>query len=260
ASVGVQVPTWTQYLAHIFIPQLIYVFLTVLVIDLFFKPDEEIQSKAFFKSELVSFGKMSKAEKMIAVISIILIALIATSSWHGISIGWLFVFAAVIMMLPGINLVKQEDVKQINYTFILFVVACLTIGIVSVSMGVGQFIANAFLNIINGSLIQTITGVWGLGFLINFALTPLAAYSAFSAPIVSIAQGFSINPLPVIYTFIHALEQVVFPYEYAPVLIIFGYGMISMGRFAKYNIIRAIISLACILAIFIPYWKLIGLV
>lgn len=259
-TAGVAVPTWGEYLVHMFIPQLIYVILTVLVIDIFFKPDQTIQSKDYFKKELASFGKMKLDEKKILGICLVLIVLIATSSFHGVSIGWLFVFAAIVLMLPGFRLFQpEEDVKKINFSFVLFVVTCLSIGVVSVHLGVGEFIANSLYSLLSDSLFKMIGGVWAMGFTVNFALTPLAAYSAFTAPIVDMAVASGINPVPVLYAFIHALEQVVFPYEYAPVLIIYGYGMSTFGRFAKYNIMRAVLSLVCIFAIFLPYWHLIGL-
>lgn len=259
ASVGVTLPTWTQYLTHMFIPQLIYVFLTVLLIDILFKPDEEIRSKEYFKSQLASFGKISRDEIKIITISLILIVLVATSSIHQISVGWLFVCAAVVMMLPGIKVIGQEDMKNVNFTYILFVAACLSIGMVSVELGVGKTISEVIYPLIAGSASRVMGGVWGMGFLINFALTPLAAYSAFTAPLVDMANTIGVNPLPVLYSFIQGLEQVAFPYEYAPVLILFSYGMVSFKNIVKYNIIRAIISLVCMFLLFIPYWKLIGL-
>lgn len=260
AASGVATPGWGEYLVHMFVPQLIYVFLTILVIDLFFKPDQAIHSKDYFKQELASFGKMKKDEVKILAICFVLIVLIATSSLHGVSIGWLFVFAAIVLMLPGFRLfVPQEDIQKINFTFVLFVVTCLSIGVVSVNLGVGAFIANSLYSLLSGSLYTMLGGVWAMGFVTNFALTPLAAYSAFTAPIVEMATAAGINPVPVLYAFIHSLEQVVFPYEYAPVLVVFGYGMASFGRFAKYNIIRAVLSIVCIFVVFLPYWHLIGL-
>lgn len=259
ASTGIAAPTWGEYLVHMFVPQLIYVLLTVLAIDLLFKPDQAIHSKDYFQKELASFGKVKPDERKILLVCLVLIVLVATSSIHGVSIGWLFVFAAIVLMLPGFRLFVPEDVKNVNFTFILFVVTCLSIGVVSVNLGVGAFISNALYPLISGSVFKMIGGVWAMGFVTNFALTPLAAYSAFTVPIVEMATASGINPVPVMYAFIHALEQVVFPYEYAPVLIIFGYGMASFGRFIKFNIIRAVLSLVCIFAVFIPYWYLIGL-
>ncbi len=102
-------------------------------------------------------------------------------------------------------------------------------------------------------------GVWGLGFVSNFILTPLAAYSTFTLPVVEMTALAGIDHMPVIYTFVHSLEQVIFPYEYAPVLLIFGFGLVPFKDFVKYNAIKVVLSIICIFLVYIPYWNLIGL-
>jgi sodium-dependent dicarboxylate transporter 2/3/5 len=259
AGAGYAVPGWTQYIGHMFIPQLLYTICSILIIAIFFKPDVELKAKSYFETELASFGKMSKDETKILIISVLLIIGAATSSMHKISIGWLFVYSAIILMLPGIKLVEPKDIKNVNFTFILFVVGCLGIGIVSNSLGVGKLIADALYPYIAGSSARFIGGIWGLAYLVHFALTPLAAFSAFAVPIAEMATALGVNPLAALYAFIVSMDQVVFPYQYAPVLIIFGMGLASAKQFLKYNIMRSILGLIFMLLVFIPYWKLIGL-
>lgn len=252
-------PSWTEYLIQMTLPQIIYIALTMLAIFLFFRPKNDIQSAGFLKEALAEMGKMSSAETKTAVISLALIVLIATSSYHSIGTPQIFLLGAACFFLPRIDVLEPGDTKNINFTAILFVISCLTIGTVSGQLGVGTFIANAVYPYIAGSITTTFVGTWVMGFVANFGLTPTAAYSMFTDPLVQIAVNEGINPLPLLYTFIHSLEQLLLPYEYAPVLVIFGTGMISMGRFIKYNAIRAVIGLVCILVVFMPYWSMIGL-
>ncbi len=99
-----------------------------------------------------------------------------------------------------------------------------------------------------------------LGFIINFALTPLAAYSAFAVPLADMAVSLGLNPTVVIYALIQGLEQVIFPYEYAPVLIVFGMGMASAKNYMKYNAMRALVAFICLFVVFVPWWKFVGLI
>ena len=263
SAVDVAMPSFSEYLLHMFLPQLVYCFLIVFVIDRFFTDKGQaanLHSKDYFRAEQKKLGKMTRDEKKILIIAIILLVAIATNGIHGIAIGWLFVFSAVALMVPGINLVTEQDVRGVNMGYVIFVASCLGIGLVSVNVGLGAFVSETVYPYIAGSLTRMVGGVWFLGFGLNFVLTPLAAYSAFSAAISEMAVAAGFNPLPILYSFIHALEQVVFPYEYAPVLMIYGMGMCSFGRMVKYNIIRAVLSIVCIFAIFLPYWSLIGLV
>lgn len=259
AAAGVNTPNWGEYVIQMAIPQLIYIFLTVLIIDLFFKPKNIKLNADNLRNELGNMGKLEGGERKTAIICIILIVLLATTSFHGLPYYQLFTFAGVALMVPTIGVVQQSDIKEMNFTGIIFVISCLTIGTVSTYVGAGTFIANIVYPYIQGSITTLLGGVWGLGFIANFGLTPSAAYAMFTEPVIQIANAAGINPLPVIYTFVHSLEQVLLPYEYAPVLIIYGYGMISFGRFVKYNALRAVLSFACIFLIFVPYWNLIGL-
>ncbi len=250
-------PNWTEYMVHMTLPQIIYIALTVLAVFIFFRPRKEIQSSAFLKETLAKMGKMTQKETITAVVGLILIVLVATSANHSIRIDQLFVIAAAALFALGV--LEAGDVMKVNFTGIFFVVTCLTIGTVSSKVGVGAYVANVVYPYISGSLTTTFVGTWIMGFVANFGLTPVAAYSMFTDPLTQIAVAEGINPLPLLYTFIHSLEQVLLPYEYAPVLVIFGTGMISMGSFVKYNSIRALIGLGSILAIFMPYWAMIGL-
>ena len=118
----------------------------------------------------------------------------------------------------------------------------MSIGVVSSALGVGEFVATTVYPYIAGSTTRMFAGLWGMGFLANFALTPTAAYSMFTEPLINMATLAGINPIPVLYAFSHALEQVLFPYEYVAPLLIYGYGMISMKNFVKYNAMRAVLS------------------
>lgn len=258
-AAGFDVPTWTEYFLHMALPQLIVTILTFVAIDFMFRPKEPLQGKPYFKQELATFGKMSGGETKMLIVSVALIALVATSGVHGVAPGHLFVLVAALLMVPGIAVIDEKDMAKVNYKFVFFIAACLSIGVVSGVVGFGSFVSNALYPYIAGSTNALFGGVWALGFMSNFALTPLAAFSGFTAPVAQMAIDAGVNHFAVLYTFINSLTHILFPYEYAPALIVFGYGMISMKDFIKYNAVRAAIGIVAIFAIFIPFWNLIGL-
>lgn len=256
------VPSWGEYFIHMALPQLIYTIITVVIIDLFFKPDQEVNAVDFLKGELKGLGNTSTSEKKLIAICLALVTAIATSSFHGIPAWQCFILTAVILMCPGINIITQEDTKKANYSAIYFITACMTIGTVSNNLGVGKFIADMVQPFLDQSIYHMFGGLWFTGFFANMALTPTAAYTVFTSPIIELSTatgGLGLNPIPVLYGFSHSLEQVLFPYEYVPALLIFSTGMISMKNFIKYNAMRALTSLLCVFLIFIPWWSMIGL-
>lgn len=258
-GMGLEVPSWGVYFYHMFVPQLIFTVLCALVIQFFFKPDKPIESKEFLRSELSRMGSMSIDEKKVTVIAVLLVIALITNSYHGIAIGWLFVIATTIMLLPGVNVLHPDDFKSVNIAFVVFVASCLGIGVVSGHLGVGQFLADTAYPYIAGSLPRIFGGVWTFGFLANFLLTPLAAYSAFTEPVAQMALNIGINPLPLVYAFTQSMEQVILPYEFAPILFLYGYGMISFKRMVAFSAIKSALSIICILLVYMTWWKFIGI-
>lgn len=257
---GLVLPTFMEYLYHMFLPQLIYTLLTVVIIDVIFRPKMNLGAKEYLTKERDALGKISCDEIKILVIVVALLIGIITNGVHGVAIGWLFTFAAVILCIPGLKLIDADDFPKIKFSFIFFVVGCLVIGQVANAVGLGAWLSGFIQPLIEGSVTRMIGGVWFLAFGANFILTPLAISTAFPATITEMALASGFNPVPIIYAFNQGMEQLLFPYESGPALAIFSYGMISFKGFFKYNLLRAILSLVCFFVIYIPYWNLIGLI
>jgi len=263
---GMAHPTWGEYLIHMFVPHLIFIALCVVALLFMFKLDAETktslsQSKENLIGELKSLGPISLDEKKLIAVSVLLIAGILTNgSLHNVHIGWIFLLAGVVLLLPGINIVTPPELGKCNIPFVIVVAAFMSMGMVSNFVQFGAFFAELATPFISGSTHHIFGGLFAFGFLINLILTPLAAYSAFTGPVVMIAESLGVNPLPLVYTFSMTMEQIVFPFQFVPVLIIFGYGMISFKDMVVYNIVKTLISLACILTIYIGWWYFIGLI
>jgi len=68
-----------------------------------------------------------------------------------------------------------------------------------------------------------------------------------------------LSPIPFAYAVSASTEAIIFPYEYVPYLIVFGFGMMSMKDFIKINILRSVVFFGGYLLLLVPYWLLIGL-
>lgn len=67
------------------------------------------------------------------------------------------------------------------------------------------------------------------------------------------------DPLVFAYAVNAVSEAIIMPYEYVPYLIVYGFGMISMKEFIKWNIIRSAIFFVGFLTVLVGYWSIIGL-
>ncbi|MFZ5943509.1 MAG: SLC13 family permease [Bacillota bacterium] len=251
--------TWFTYFYHN-LPNIPWAIFCIFLISKIFKPSKEIDVKDYVNEEYKKLGPLSILEKKAIFVCLLLIAFLMTGGLHGIQIGWGFVFAAALMYFPGINVGTQEDIKRINFPILFFVTACMAIGAVANVLGFGKLLAQMLLPVMTSSgTYGTVGLVWLLSVIANFLMTPLAIMAAFSAPLAEIALKLGIDPLAFFYTIFHGVDQIIFPYEYVLYLIYFAFGLIHIKDFMKIFAVKMVTSIVLILAVLIPYWKLIGL-
>jgi len=217
--------TWFKYLYHN-LPNIPWAILSIFIISKVFKPSEPIDAKDYITEEYKKLGPISTSEKKAIFVCLLLILFLMTGGLHGIEIGWGFVLAAVLLYLPGINVGTDNDIKRINYPIVFFCTACMAIGSVANVLGFGKLLAQALLPIMSSSgTFGTIGLVWLLCVIANFLMTPLAIMAAFSAPLTEVALNLGLDPLAFYYTIFHAVDQIIFPYEYILYLIYFAFGV-----------------------------------
>jgi len=252
--------SWGQYFFHK-LPAVFWCFFMVFVTTKVFKPDKEIDAKFYVTEEYNKLGPMSIDEKKGILICLALFVFLVTGNIHGIEMGWGFAIAACLAYLPGIAIGKEQDIKELNFSIIFFVTACMAMGQVANYHGMGTMLSTAFMPLVdNTGPTTTIMLVYGLVFLVNIMLTPLAIMASLTAPLAQVALDLGINPLVIYYTIYQAIDQVLFPYQYTLYLIFFTYGLVRMSDFIKIFAIKMVFHIIFMVAILIPWWKLIGLI
>lgn len=250
--------TWMNFLQHNCI-SFVFFFVMMAICVIYFKPSKPISGKEYFVGALAELGKMKLPEKKCIGVCLLLIGLLVTQPLHGIRPGWIFTAIPMLLFMPGISVGDSEDLKHIDYGFILFIGACMAIGSSTASLGIGDIIANIAIPALQGySATVVLFVVYVLCFLLNFIMTPLAIWSAFAVPFVSITNASGINPQALFMTMYHATDQVIMPYEYAYYLLFFSFGLIPMKEFVKIMSIKTVVNVAFVFLILIPFWQVIG--
>lgn len=252
--------TWIQYFFNN-LPFVLWLALCIFMVIKLCKPKTAINIKDYAVEEYAKLGKITKTEiRSIFVVALLFIFLF-TSGTHGIDVGWGFALIPLLFFIPGINVGKAEDISKINFNMTIFTTACLSIGYVANALGVGQIIADAVLPMLQGkSAFFVIGAVWLVCVVVKFFLTPLATYATLTVPLTQIALSLGISPLVIYYTMSVATTEILFPYQWALVLIFMGYNLTSGKDFTKIWGTKLIMSFVFILAIAVPYWMLIGLI
>lgn len=238
----------------------VWTILAAVLIYKLMKPKGELGDKAYFAEKYTALGKMSKDEKKAIVVAVIAVGLIMTMGIHKIAMGWCFVIAACLMYFPFIDLGKPEDVKKVNFSMPFFVAACMTIGTVASFVGMGNLITTIALPYLDGMGVTAFFFmIMMLVFVGNFLMTPFAILATLSAPLTELALEMGINYLPVWYTLYHSTSLFILPYEYVAYLFMFSFGMMELKDFVKVYSVKSLGLVIFLLAIALPYWRLIGL-
>ena len=257
-AAGIQVSYWQFFTQNIVMIPLFVIL--CLMIPKLMKPEKEINGKLYFQAEYEKLGKMTGDEIKCLVVAILLIVYLFTAQFHGLAEVYGFLVAPAILYFPGMRVAKKEDFAGVNLSTLVFVGGCMAIGSVANAVGAGQFITNALTPILSS------TGPYGFtllsyvfGFVINFALTPLAAMTSLSAPLAEVANGLGINAAPVLYSYVLGLDNLLLPYESGMLLVAFSFGGMFLKDFAKLMGVKALVMLVYLAVIGIPFWMLIGL-
>ncbi|MGL5312765.1 MAG: hypothetical protein ACRC92_05930, partial [Peptostreptococcaceae bacterium] len=97
------------------------------------------------------------------------------------------------------------------------------------------------------------------GILLNFLLTPLAAMSSFTIPLIQLGLENNINPYVMTYIFQVSLDQYLLPYEFAGLLLVYTSGYVSLSTLVKILIVRMFLGLVILLGIAYPWWNILGI-
>ena len=262
SSVGA--PGTIRWFEHFFygIPILVYFFLSVLLVAFLFpasKKTNAAENRIHFSQLLHDLGPMHPAEiKAIIIIGLMLLFMM-TATITNIDASYGFIIFPLLLYLPGINVGTEEDLKAMDFGFVLFVAACLGIGMTGSALGFGELVSNTILPLLQDQGVWVFSGVvWLVCFVMNFLLTPFAIFASFSAPLATLSMQLGIHPFATYFIMLIGADQLIFPYECAFYLIFFSYGVIRMEDFVKYFSAKILLSLVVLFLITLPFYKLIG--
>ncbi len=250
--------SWVEY----FLKQpvgLIYFVAMFFILEKLCRPKEGLNGKAYFQQEYEKLGKIKPEEIKALTICLLLLIFLLTTKIHGISVMWGFALFPLIAYLPGIGFCDANDMKNTNFGMAFFIAACMAIGTVGTSLGIGQLVSALAMPIIEGKSVSIVFFViYLLCILLNFIMTPLAIAAAFSLPFAQIMINLGVNPDAFFLFETIALDQIFLPYEYVVYLIVFSFGAIRIQDFIKLMSIKAVVATIYIFFILLPFWRLIG--
>lgn len=214
----------------------------------------------YFKTELKHMGPMSRDEKKVAAVLILMLFYLFTSKWTGFNMNFGFIVAPLLLWLPGINIAKKENLGNVKIGPPILLATTMSIGTVGAAIGVGDWVSGMATPYLTGSSPFLFTGmVWIIGVVSNIFLTPAALQAMFCGPLAAIAVDLGYSAKVIAYTIYHCGNQVFFPYETNTILVYFSLGFMTMKQFFKGALSKMVVDFLFVICLAVPYWIFIGL-
>ncbi len=215
-------------------------------------------TKAVYRANYEKLGKMSRNEKISAVLLIGLFAWMILYPLHKLDIAFAFIGANVLFFVLGIA--DDGDVRNVNFSMHAVVMAFVAVGTVATSLELTTLVSSGIASVLSGmghywATLGTL--LFGVG--ANFILTPYAMMSMLPATVASYCAQIDWSFWPHFNACYLSSDIIFFPYEYPLALIIYGFGMCSMNNTIKMFTVKGLLCIAFIALIMMPYWYLIGL-
>lgn len=246
------------------LPLIAIQFIIIYLLYRLYKPAKFLKGGAlYFETEYAKQGKLTVKEKKAIFLTTLLFLYIFTQPWHKLDMNYGFIIIPMLFFLPGINVAtKQKSLDTVNIGFIIFIASCMSIGSVGAAVGIGPAISKSITPMLEGCPVPVFLFLCIIfGIIMNILMTPSAMQGMFPGPLAALGTGLGISyPLLPFMAMFFANDMVFFPYENAYLLVMFGFGVMSMKDFLKYNLIKMALTLVLFWVLVLPFWYMMGLI
>jgi anion transporter len=199
------------------------------------------------KKDLNSLGPVTRDEKVAAIFMCLAVILWAISRFINVGPGWIAMGVGLCMFLPGVNLLKNKDLKELDWNMFLFVGAAVSLAAVVSEAKLDVWSVKVLLDPLIGPLSTlgatgTYAGIWWFGFLVHFIIPSGTATAAAVAPLtLTYAVSHGLDPVVVAFLTNFANRPFLFPYQIMSIMLLWGYAKPSMAKAAKVLGVQALI-------------------
>ncbi|PQL11473.1 SLC13 family permease [Veillonella sp. T11011-6] len=257
---------WIEWFKVMGIPMILTSIITMFMLMTMFKPTKEVsinQQAILEKRE--SLGAMTGKEIRTAFWVILAIILWMTDSIHGIDIGWVTLFIAVMMAMPKIgDILTPASWSAVPVQTLLFLTAAVAIGRVGGQTGMNTWLAQTLLPsavpenmFILGAFITVIS------IAIHMCFGSVVAVMGIVIPaMLAFTETLGISPIiPVMIAYTAINAHFILPFHNLAILVGEGEdnGMYSEKETIRFGLPYTLVLFVITCAIQLPWWKFIGL-
>ncbi|WP_084645087.1 SLC13 family permease [Oceanobacter kriegii] len=203
----------------------------------------------------------SNGQTRMLLVLLAALALWLTDSWHGMNPAWVGLAAAVLMMMPGVNLVDPKKLN-VNATMLIFIAGILGIGAVINNSGLGQWFAQQLEHLFPmapGDHFRNYLSLASMSFLATLPTTQAGAPAMLAPMAAHFAEtsGFALST--VLMTQVLGYSSIMFPYQSGPLLMAMHLSGEPASRVLKVQFPLALITLLVLVPLDYLWWDWLGM-
>ncbi len=252
-------PLFGEYLLLLFpILGLMKALLIVLLVVRYY-PD---QPRLMDENEIGQSGAISREERTLGIVLVLLLSLWVIDFIHHISPAWIGLAGAVYLLLPKVGVVSGEQFNQeINYAPLFVVAGVIGLGGVIHYAGLGSVIgthlianlpldpATPFINYLSVSLIATVTGL----------VTTLPGIPAVMTPLTGeLAEVTGFSPAAILMMQMVGISSIIFPYQAPPLIVALQLAGVKVRAVFKLVLMLALASYLLFIPLNYLWWQWLG--
>jgi di/tricarboxylate transporter len=205
---------------------------------------------------------MSRDEKVLSWVLAATLALWALDFWHGISPAWIALSAGVICLLPGINLVSQQDfLTRFNTASVIYIAAVLSVAAIIVDSGVGRELASRILPLLPlapGNTATNFATLVGVGAATGVLATAPSVPAVLPPFAQDLAAATGLPLISVLMTFVLGYSTMFLPYQVPPLVVALQLGGVSLRKAGAFTLVLAGLTIVFLLPLAFVWWRLLG--
>lgn len=229
----------------------------IIILILFFFPDQPIERPEQQKEDAAEF---SRNELILSLVLAGMLGLWITDFLHHVSPAWIALGGALILLMPGVDIVGKKAFNQkMNWGAIIFVAGILGLGNLINHTGLGPMLASGitdllplgeqrnFINYMSISLASALTGMLITLPAVPAVLTPLSD---------NLAQVTGLPIQTLLMMQVAGFSTIMLPYQAPPIIVGMQLSGEKLWNAAKICLALALITVFVLLPLNFFWWKL----